>query len=74
MSKNAFLRGDLHEVYMHPPSRVDAPSGHVCRLRRALYALKQAPRAWFERFVFVIKFVGLSSSDHDPALFIYISP
>jgi len=73
--KNAFLHGDLHEeVYMHPPPGVDAPSGHVCRLRRALYGLKQAPRAWFERFVSVIKAAGFSSSDHDPALFIHISP
>ena len=73
--KNDFLHGDLHEeVYMHPPPGVDAPSGHVCRLRRALYGLKQAPRAWFERFVSVIKAAGFSSSDHDPALFIHISP
>jgi len=44
--KNAFLHGDLHEeVYMQPPSGVDAPSGYVYRFRRALYGLKQAPRA-----------------------------
>lgn len=73
--KNAFLHGELHEeVYMQPPPGVDAPSGHVCRLRRALYGLKQAPRALFERFVSVIKAAGFSSSDHDPALFIHLSP
>jgi hypothetical protein len=34
--KNAFLHVDLREeVYVHPPLGVDAPSGHVCRLRRA---------------------------------------
>lgn len=41
--KNAFLHGDLHEVYMQPPQGVEVPPGHVCHLRRALYGLKQAP-------------------------------
>jgi hypothetical protein len=73
--KNTFLHGDLHEeVYMYPPPGVDAPSGHVCRLRRALYGLKQAPHAWFERFATVIQAAGFSPSDHDPALFIHLSP
>jgi hypothetical protein len=73
--KNAFLNGDLHEeVYMHPPPRVNTPSAHVCRLRRALYGLKQAPRAWFHRFVSVITTAGFSSSEHDPALFVHVSP
>ena len=73
--KNAFLHGDLHEVvYMQPPPGVDAPPGYVCRLRRALYGLKQAPRAWFERFVSVIRAAGFSQSDHDPALFVHLSP
>ena len=71
--KNAFLHGDLNEeVYMHPPPSVDAPSGYVCRLRRALYGLKQVPRAWFECFVSVIKVAGVKPSDHDPALFIHL--
>jgi hypothetical protein len=73
--KNAFLNGDLHEeVYMHPPPGVDTPAGHVCRLRRTLYGLKQAPRAWFERFIFVITVAGFYSSEHDPALFVHVSP
>jgi hypothetical protein len=73
--KNAFLNGDLQEkVYMHPPLGVDTPSGHVCRLRHALYGLKQAPRAWFERFISVITAAGFSSSEHDPALFVHVSP
>jgi hypothetical protein len=51
-----------------------APSGHVCRLRRALYGLKQASRAWFKRFAYVIQAAGFTPSDHDPALFIHLSP
>jgi hypothetical protein len=72
--KNAFLNGDLHEeVYMHPPPRVDIPLGHVCCLRRALYGL-QAPRAWFVRFISVITVAGFSSSEHDHALYVHVSP
>jgi hypothetical protein len=71
--KNAFINGDLHEeVYMHPPSRVDAPPRHVCHLCHALYGLKQAPHAWFERFVSVIAAAGFSSGDHYPTLFVHI--
>ncbi|KAF5930143.1 hypothetical protein HYC85_031016 [Camellia sinensis] len=48
--KNAFL--DVHlteEVYMHPPLVfLIHSSGLVCRLRRALYSLKQSPRTCFE--------------------------
>lgn len=35
---------------MEPPPGLSHPPHHVCRLRRALYGLFQAPRAWFERF------------------------
>ncbi|KAG8083397.1 hypothetical protein GUJ93_ZPchr0015g6769 [Zizania palustris] len=72
--KNAFLHGDLHEeVYMQPPPGVDAPSRHVCHLRRDLYGLKQAPRAWFKRFVTMIRVAGFSPSDYDPVLFVQLS-
>lgn len=50
--KSAFLNGDLvEEVYMQqPPSFVvENGSGKVLRLRKALYGLHQAPRAWNAR-------------------------
>ena len=72
--KNAFLHGDLQEdVYMHPPPGVEIPPGYICHLRRALYGLKQGPRAWFERFSSVVSAAGFTPSDHDPALFVHTS-
>ena len=44
--KNAFLNGDLQEeVYMEPLHGVSHDFGYVCKLKKALYDLKQAPRA-----------------------------
>ena len=50
--KNAFLHGDLYEVYMHIPPGFETNQtyGKVLRLHRSLYGLKQSPRAWFDRF------------------------
>ena len=53
--KNAFLNGDLHEeVYMQPSPGYPQSSSQVCRLCRALYGFKQAPRVWFEKFSSVV--------------------
>nr|GEV22794.1 ribonuclease H-like domain-containing protein [Tanacetum cinerariifolium] len=51
--KNAFLNGDLSKtVYMcQSLGFIDNRyPHHVCVLQRSLYRLKQAPRAWFQRF------------------------
>jgi hypothetical protein len=46
--KNVFLNGELCEdVYMHPPPGYSVPEGMVYHLRRSLYGLKQALRAYF---------------------------
>ena len=49
--KNAFLHDDLHEeVYIEqPPVYVAQGESHkVCKLKKAIYDLKQSPRAWFD--------------------------
>jgi hypothetical protein len=50
--KNAFLHGDLKEIYMDIPLGLEDSSsmGKICKLKKALFSLKQSPRAWFERF------------------------
>jgi hypothetical protein len=48
--KNAFLHGLLEEeVYICQPPRYETRLGHMCRLDKALYVLKQDPRAWYFR-------------------------
>jgi hypothetical protein len=45
----------------------------VCRLRRLLHGLKQAPRAWFQRFASAVTAAGFSASSHNSALFVHTS-
>ena len=45
--KNAFLHGELKELYMSPaPSYVlSKNSSDVCHIKKSLYGIKQSPRA-----------------------------
>jgi hypothetical protein len=42
----------------------------VCKLQRALYGLKQSPRAWFRRFNMAMQKYGFKQSNSDHTLFI----
>ncbi|GKE73269.1 retrovirus-related pol polyprotein from transposon TNT 1-94 [Tanacetum coccineum] len=70
--KTAFLNGELkEEVYVSQPEGFIDPDHptHVYCLKKALYDLKQAPRAWYDtlsRFLLDNKF---SKSAVDPTLF-----
>ncbi|GMP43055.1 hypothetical protein CsSME_00012568 [Camellia sinensis var. sinensis] len=69
--KNAFLNGHhTEEVYMRPPPGLHHSSGQVCRLRRALYGLKQSSRAWYDRFQTAVTELGFYPSASDSALFL----
>lgn len=71
---NAFLQGNIHdEVYMlQPTGFVDKDNpDYVCKLKKAIYGIKQAPRAWYmELSSFLIKF-GFTNSTSDASLFVY---
>lgn len=48
---NTFLNGELHEeVYIQPPPGfLDTCATLVFQLNKAIYGLKQAPHAWYEK-------------------------
>nr|POE64747.1 retrovirus-related pol polyprotein from transposon tnt 1-94 [Quercus suber] len=70
---NACLHGVLHEeVFLsQPPGYVDlAHPTYAYLLHKAIYGLKQSPRAWFESFTSQLFHIGFHASSADSILFI----
>ncbi|CAH9086016.1 unnamed protein product [Cuscuta europaea] len=71
---NAFLQGTLTDrVYMQQPQGFTDPMlpDHVCLLHKALYGLRQAPRAWYcELRTFLLQ-SGFQNSKSDVSLFTF---
>ena len=68
---NAFLYGDLDEqVFMEqPPGYVaQGESSEVCVLKKAIYGLKQSPRAWFHKFSQLLFSYGFVSTVSEPTV------
>ncbi|KAG7536926.1 Ribonuclease H-like superfamily [Arabidopsis suecica] len=75
--KNAFLQGELEDdVYMTPPPGLEdtIDPGKVWRLRKAIYGLKQSPRAWYHKLSRTLKDHGFKKSESDHTLFTLQSP
>jgi len=53
-----------------PPALTSIQSGQVCKLRKALYELKQAGREWFAKLSSFFISVGYTQSMNDYSLFI----
>ena len=71
--KTAFLNGDLkEEVYLvQPEGFIKKVQEHlVCRLRKALYGLKYAPRSWYVKIDSFIYHKGFVKSKSDPNTYI----
>lgn len=70
---NAFLNGDLSEqVFMEQQKGfVDPHRPHfVCKLNKALYGIKQAPLAWFNKLKFFLIGLGFRFCLFDTSLFV----
>ena len=70
--KTTFLNGEIEEeVYVEQPEGfvVHGKESHVCRLKKAMYALKQAPRAWYGRINGFLVRLGFTKSDADSNMY-----
>ena len=69
--KPAFLNGELEKtIYMQqPPGYEEGGTNTVCHLQRALYGLRQAPRAWHAKLKSTLEKLGFTESQSDPGLF-----
>nr|GEV07447.1 hypothetical protein [Tanacetum cinerariifolium] len=70
--KTAFPNGPLkEEVYVAQPDEFVDPDHpeKVYRLRKALYELKQAPRAWYDKLLKFLTSKGFTKGTIDPTLF-----
>ncbi|KAJ9513375.1 hypothetical protein QJQ45_001423 [Haematococcus lacustris] len=71
--ETAFLNGKLEPgevIYVQQPEGFEEGSTNtVCRLQKALYGLRQAPRAWHARLCEELLSMGFKAFEADPALF-----
>jgi len=71
--KSTFLNGYLKEdVYVNQPPSFENHdfSNHVFKFEKALYSLKQAPRAWYERLSKFLIDNGFQRGKLDNTLFL----
>lgn len=71
--KNVNLYGNLNKtVFMHQPMGFHDPTfpNYVWRLKKLLYELKQAPRAWYQTLCYYVCTIGFVNSLCDHSIFI----
>jgi Reverse transcriptase (RNA-dependent DNA polymerase) len=68
--KCAFLNGELEEeIYMRLPDTYAPSDGSVCKLRRSIYGLRQAPRAWHAKLAADLATLGYKPFQHAESIF-----
>jgi hypothetical protein len=70
--KTAFLNAEIppdEEYFIDPPPGLGKPTDMVCKLRKALYGLRQSPLYWFNTIKPVMEQMGFEPLDADICLF-----
>ena len=73
--KSAFLNGYVdEEIYVEQPQgfEIAGNENKVYKLKKALYGLKKAPRAWYSRIDTYFQQKGFQKSSSDPNLYIKV--
>ena len=71
--KSTFLNGELEEeVYMEQPQGYEVPGQEdkIYRLKKELYGLKQALRAWYNHIDAYLTLNGFLRSECEPTLYV----
>ena len=70
---SAFLQGNTikRDVYVKPPREWEGADELIWKLKRCLYGLNDAPRAWYDRVVQLLLDFGGKASLYDAAVFLW---
>jgi hypothetical protein len=69
--KTAFLYGNIdHEIYVEQPHHMADGTSKVCKLRKALYGLKEAPRIWYPTLTNFLRNLGFEPITADLGIFV----
>jgi hypothetical protein len=70
--KRTFLNGNIEqEVFVKKPYgfSLHNKGTHVCKLRKALYGLKKAPKVWYDKIDGFLKIMGFQKSVVDANMY-----
>ena len=69
--KCAFLNGDITEaIYMQQPQGFVTNPYFVCRIKKSLYGLKEAPRAWYAKIDGFLLSLSFVQCKYDPNVYL----
>ena len=64
--ETAFLNGKVKsKVLVKQPEGYEDGTERVCMLNKALYGLRESPRAWYEYLDDYLNYLGFVRSEHD---------